>query len=99
MKDRITPHWNAAARQLWFGGDLLKAFLVPAQIQVAILAAFEEMGWPSRIDDPLPPRDGTPAKDRLKSAIRSLNRNQRVWRVQFSGDGTGAGILWSPRQE
>ena len=37
------------------GDRVVKQFRVPAGNQELILAAFEEMGWPPHIDDPLPP--------------------------------------------
>ena len=67
---------------------------MPAVTQEAILAAFQEEGWPPHLDDPLPPvRDGYP-KDRLRDAIRHLNANQKKRLIRFRGDGTGQGILW-----
>jgi hypothetical protein len=56
---------------------------------VKILDAFQEDGWPKRIDDPL-----QPSKDqqRLHEAIKRLNDNLDI--LRFRADGTGQGILW-----
>jgi hypothetical protein len=79
---------------LQVGGRIVKHYRVPASTQEAILAAFEEEGWPPHLDDPLLPiRDGYP-KDRLRDAIRHLNANQKNRLIRFRGDGTGQGILW-----
>jgi hypothetical protein len=52
------PAWDPARRELRWGDRLVKRFAVPALLQEVILAAFEEDGWPPRIDDPLPPTAG-----------------------------------------
>ena len=62
--------------------------------QVLILAAFEEEGWPDRIDDPLPPLRDINPKCRLHDTIKWLNRNQEIRLLQFSGDGKGQGVRW-----
>ena len=61
---------------------------------VAILAAFEEEGWPSRIDDPLPPQPEQDSKRRLSDTIKCLNRKQASPLIHFRGDGTGEGVVW-----
>jgi hypothetical protein len=73
---------------------VVKQYRTPAASQTLILAAFEEDGWPRRIDDPLPVVPGIVAKDRLRTAIRDLNRNQQHPAIRFRGDGTGVGIIW-----
>ena len=50
-----TPVWDAGCRELRLRGQIVKRFKVPSPIQESILAAFQEEGWPSAIDDPLPP--------------------------------------------
>ncbi len=58
------------------------------------MSAFQEDGWPARIDDPLPPTPETDPKRRLSDAIKCLNRKQLNPLLRFSGDGTGEGVLW-----
>ena len=77
------------------GAALVKQFRVPAVNQELILSAFEEEGWPPRVDDPLPRTGETDSKVRLRDAIKGLNRNQVQARVRFRGDGTGQSILWA----
>jgi hypothetical protein len=89
-----TIYWNDSRRELCVGEAIVKRYREPAPNQEAILRAFEEEGWPPRIDDPLPPVNGIDPKRRLKATIHDLNRNQRIPLVHFHGDGTGTGILW-----
>jgi hypothetical protein len=76
------------------GEVVVKQFKVPAANQERILAAFEEDGWPIRIDDPLPPAVEQDPKRRLHDTINSLNRNQKRPLIRFIGDGSGQGIRW-----
>lgn len=88
------PSWHAPRRELWVGDVLVKRFRVPALSQERILAAFQEEGWPERIDDPLPPVANLEPKRRLHTAIHSLNRNQKHPLIHFCGDGSGTGVMW-----
>lgn len=83
-------------RELRFLERVVKRFKHPSPNQEAVLLAFEEDGWPRRIDDPLPPHPDCPPKKRLLDTIKSLNRHQRSPLLHFSGDGTGEGICWEP---
>jgi hypothetical protein len=93
----VIPRWDADNRMVTYNGIVVKQFKLPSPNQVAILAAFEEEGWPTRIDDPLPPRSDVDPKQRLHDTLRSINRNQRHRLLFFRGDGTGNGIIWSAR--
>jgi hypothetical protein len=90
----LRPHWNAMRRELLVGGQVVKRFRVPAPNQEAVLAAFEEEGWPHRVYDPLPPEDEKDAKRRLHETIKRLNRHRLARIIRFHGDGTGEGVLW-----
>ncbi len=93
------PYYDSERRELWWGGKLVKRFSQQAANQHLILCAFQEQGWPPRIDDPLSPRGhGTDPKRRLNGAIYRLNLNQLNRLIRFRGDGTGEGILWEPRR-
>jgi hypothetical protein len=91
-----TPRWESQRQELWFGGKLVKQFRFPSANQVTILAAFQEDGWPSRIDDPLPCHAEIDSRRRLNDTIRSLNRSRIHAVLRFAGDGSGEGILWEP---
>lgn len=88
------PQWDRDRQELRVGNRVVKRFKAPAPNQEAILAAFEEEDWPTRIDDPLPPRVDLDPKRRLHDTINSLNRNQKLRLVRFFGDGSGEGIRW-----
>jgi hypothetical protein len=90
------PRWDANRRELTFRGLLVKRFRTPADCQESILAAFEEEGWPPRIDDPLSRRAGRDGRQHLHHVVRSLNRNQRGGRIRFGRDGHGQGVCWAP---
>ena len=89
-----SPKWDRQRQELLVGHLVVKRFRVPAPSQEVILAAFEEEGWPPRIDDPLPPRGDQCTKRRLQETIKSLNRNQRHPLLRFLGDGSGQGVIW-----
>lgn len=90
----LTPIWDQARRELWFDGHLIKRFRQPSPNQETILAAFQEEGWPSSIDDPLPHDPGQEPKRRLHFTIRNLNRGHKRVAIHFAGDGTGQGVTW-----
>ena len=87
------PRWDRERREFWFGDRLCKTFRQPAPNQTRILDAFEECGWPPRIDDPLPPRRDSDRRQRLADAAKGLNNNGVV---RFELDGTTEGVLWKP---
>jgi hypothetical protein len=86
------PSWDGKRRAMWLGDTLVKRFRQPSPVQELILAAFEEEGWPPRIDDPLPPVRGLNPGKRLNNAIRNLNRGQKD--IHFEGGGDGKSIGW-----
>jgi len=88
------PHWDGVSRELTFGDRLVKRFSRPAPSQERMLIEFEEAGWPSAIDDPLPLIAGVSPKRRLKTAIRHLNSCQASRTIVFHGNGNGCGIRW-----
>ena len=90
------PHWDCDSRELRFQGRLVKQFKVPSPNQEIVIMSFQEEGWPTCIDDPLPHQAGRDPKQRLHDTIRSLNRNQKNCMLRFKGNGTGQGILWQP---
>jgi hypothetical protein len=76
-------------------GKTVKRFAQEAKVQEQILLAFEEAGWPPRIDDPLPPNGKSSPQDRRRAAISHLNRGQLNRLIIYSSDG-GEGICWAP---
>jgi hypothetical protein len=90
------PEWNCRTRELFFASKLIKRFVRPTPVLAMILDAFEESGWPSVLDDPLPPEPDLISQQRLHDAIKRLNRCQKPFRIRFMGDGTGKAIRWAP---
>jgi hypothetical protein len=87
------PCWDSDRRELRLGDVIVKRFRQPAKNQETILAAFQEDGWPRRIDNPLPGNGDTDAVDRMHDAVKMLNRHtHRLFR--FFSDGIGEGVLW-----
>jgi hypothetical protein len=86
------PVWDDAAHELRFLDRTIKRIHRPRRSvdMIAILSAFQEEGWRSRIDDPL--RNGRDP-GRLRDTVRRLNRDLEL--IRFRADGTGEGIRWT----
>jgi len=89
------PVWDPRLRELRLGYRVIKRFRQPSANQEAVLSAFNDVDWPSRIDDPLPYCADLDPKERLRTTIKSLNRHQHHSLIRFHGDGTGEAVLWS----
>ncbi len=86
--------WDGTVRALYFGGFLVKRLPRHASTQDTVVTAFAELGWRTRIDDPLTKVAGWVRDKRLNNAIRNLNAGM-AWQVmEFHGDGSGTGIRW-----
>jgi hypothetical protein len=88
------PCWDALRCELRVGAAIVKHFKQPAPNQQLVLQAFEEEGWPPRIDDPLPPEPDQDAKQRLHSTINNLNRSHKTILMQFCGRGDAQSFGW-----
>jgi hypothetical protein len=85
------PVWNRERGELSCGGKVIRKIRKRNQAKniVKVLDAFQEEGWPHRIDDPLP---NGPDGARVNQTRDSLNQNLQV--IRFHGDGTGQGFTW-----
>jgi hypothetical protein len=90
------PRWDRAARELWFAGEVVRRFRHSARNQERVLEAFEEQGWPPRIDDPLP-REGVDPMERLRDTVRYLTAGLGAAPLQFRTDAEGRAVLWLAR--
>lgn len=88
------PHWDSAARELWWAGRCVKQFHNDAALQRALLDALEAAGWPSRIENPLPGGQGVNRKKRLQSTVKNLNRGLAEGTIRFHMDGTAEAVRW-----
>ncbi len=93
--DGAVPVWNSAIGELSLSGVLVKKYRHPAKNQRLILNAFQEEGWPRKVDDPLPGVHDADPKRRLSDTVRSLNDNRKNDALHFECDGTGEGVIWS----
>ena len=90
------PKWDEDRRELFVNGVVCKKFRQNAPNQTRILAAFEDCGWPPRIDDPIPPNTKVDRRERLSDTVRSLNNGCKC--IRFELDGTTEGIIWSVKE-
>jgi hypothetical protein len=89
----LRPRWDGERRELYFGNNLCKEYRVRAPNQISILEAFENDGWPKRIDDPISSGADNATRQRTSDAVRALNINDYI-RFELAGDREG--ILWKP---
>ncbi len=97
--DQIVPTWDAQRRELRMSGRVIKRFRWLAKNQERILETFEEEGWLHRIDDPIPPQPQVNQRQRLRDAVRALNKNHENSLIRFRGDGSGQGVVWERVEE
>jgi hypothetical protein len=84
------PRWKSDLGELWLGDTLCKRYRQRAERQRLVLEAFQEDGWPSRIDSPLPAGD----RAVLSNTLRRLNTGNA--QIVFESDGR-EGIIWRKR--
>jgi hypothetical protein len=89
---RPNPTWDPDLRELRVGELVVKRFRQPAWNQVSVLASFQELRWPRRIDDPLTGNSGIEPKRRLRDTVFALNRSHVTVNVlAFEADGKWCG--------
>jgi len=90
----LRPVWCNQSKELRIAGQLVKQFRWQASNQQLILDRFQQLGWPTRIDDPIPMDGRVCPRKRLHDAIKCLNRRHPRRLVRFHGDGTSKGVEW-----
>jgi hypothetical protein len=93
--ESLVPCWDQGRRELRVGSHVVKRFTQPAANQEAVLDAFQEDGWPPRLDDPLRPDHDQETKTRLRRTVHNLNRSQRWPGVRFVVCGNGQCVAWN----
>lgn len=88
------PFWDDIRHELILGELVVKRFKHKSRNQEAILATFQEDGWPYKVYDPLSPIEDCDPKRRLNDTIKGLNHHQENALIRFRGDGTGEAIVW-----
>src|SRR5262245_57547202 len=84
------PNWDPDHGELTMGGVVIRRVRgrTVARRIIAILEAFQRLGWPKRVDHPDPDVDS----QTLRESVQSLNRGLSL--IRFEADGTGRGIRW-----
>jgi hypothetical protein len=95
-KELAHPVWDAAKRELWFHGRLVKKLHRAAPQQALILASFQELGWPQTIPNPVPPVAERTIPDVLNDALGNLNRGMDE-PIHFTNEESGRSIGWHVR--
>lgn len=85
-------NWDSLRKELTFNGQLAKRFRRQAPNQILVIEAFQEEGWPERIDDPLSRSRRIRPKRRLRQTVSDLNDGLDF--IRFYSDGSGEGIRW-----
>ncbi|HVC98431.1 MAG TPA: hypothetical protein VND64_32490 [Pirellulales bacterium] len=90
------PFYHLEKRNLWYEGDVLKDFNGRRRgPQETVLLAFQELGWPETMDDPLPGKRGRDRAHYLRKVVARLNAGQHGWwRIKFETDKRGQAIRW-----
>ena len=88
------PVWDRDTGELTIHGKIAKRIrnIGQAKNVVSILNAFQESGWPVKLDDPLPGASEQKRRDRLANAVKSLNDN--LVGMRFVRDGSTEAIRW-----
>jgi hypothetical protein len=90
--DRPIPTF--AGDTLRWGGAVILRLRCDASNQSTLLAAFQEDGWPTEIDDPLPGGGGVSARDRLHNTVQSLMKRMPPDTIRFALAKGGAAVCW-----
>jgi hypothetical protein len=83
------PEWDAASGELRYKGSVVRRLAATATNCRLLLDAFQEDGWPGRIDSPL---SADKSSRSLRETVRNLNKALSL--LKFYCDGTGEGIIW-----
>jgi hypothetical protein len=87
------PRWDEEEHTLYWRGRVVKCFREDAPCQEAILSTFQAADWAGCVEVNLPRDGGTDAKQRLRDAVRNLNRGVRPY-LRFRQEGCGSRVRW-----
>jgi hypothetical protein len=65
------PVWDAARRELSYGGTICREYPRMATAQFVVIDAFQKAGWPSSIRNPF----GAEADEQLRTTIKDINNS------------------------
>lgn len=83
----LRPHWDSESEELRVGGEVVRRIPGQSKNMILVIAAFEETGWPRRVDSPF-----RPGAQSLHETLRTLNEGLRL--ISFHADGAGKGVRW-----
>jgi len=89
LQSKVIPDWDPDTGKLVFEGEIVRKVSGRAENVRIVLGSFQELGWPSLIDNPLP---GGADSNKLRETIRTLNKGLSV--IRFYADGKAKGVLW-----
>jgi len=88
----IEPVWDAENRTLWWNGRVVIRFeRRAAPNPELLLESFQELRWVRRMPNPFH-GNHKKAHEKLRNAIKKLNRRQNV--LRFHGGGDGESVRW-----
>jgi hypothetical protein len=87
------PHWDSVTHTLFWRGRLVKHFKHEAPYQEAILEAFQSCNWSRYVVVMLPREEGVNSKERLREAVKNLNRSCCKG-LHFTQEGNGGRVGW-----
>lgn len=90
----LRPRWLEDQRELWLGDFRVRRFRRPAPNAAALLAAFEQAGWPERLDSPFVKDLDRDGRERLRDTVKRLNLDQEHALLRFHIEGAGLQVRW-----
>ena len=93
---RPQPEWDSGRRILRVA-DFTRQVHPNAKKLIPILDSFQELGWSSTIDDPLPPDPDLVPEKVLADAVTGLNKGMEDCTIRFAMRNSGKGIGWDPK--
>ncbi|MEX2113122.1 MAG: hypothetical protein WD845_08045 [Pirellulales bacterium] len=88
-----SPNWNPHRGELKLGNLVVKRLTLVTADEEVVLATFEELAWPERIDVPLHAGSHEAARLRLQKSVQALNRQPREL-IRFQQDECTGGVRW-----
>jgi hypothetical protein len=88
-QQREKPSWREDLLELYVGDRRVRRVAKQAHSLIVILNRFEKEGWPTTIANPL---NTSSDPERLKFAVKSLNKSLK--QIRFGSNGNGQGITW-----
>ena len=91
------PAWINSRGELRFRDQTVAHLAYEESYQRTVVDAFDQRGWPKRLQDPLPRADddGVNVKERLRNTVKNLNRQLKGSGLRFYVTGAGRLVGWT----